>query len=156
MKHSNSCVEVVGASPCGHMAGHLCSTWHLSISVRTSITRSEFPIRSMSISSWLHCVSLGPHNAFRIGFLTHSHEQSFSSCQKYTRWDVTLSSQATCYTLHHVACRLRWKVNHQVIPYQSLSVAWMVIIALSSIVLSSWLRKSRSHLSTDVTSFKAL
>ena len=116
MKHSNSCVEVVGASPCGHMAGHLCSTWHLSISIRTSITRSECPIRSMSISSRLHCVPLGLHDAFWIGFLTYSHEQSFSSCQKYAWWDVTLSLQATYYMLHHIACRLRWKVNHQVIP----------------------------------------
>ena len=97
----------VWASPCDHMASHLCSTWHPSISVRTSITRSECPIRIRSISSWLHCVPLRLHSAFRIGFLTHFHEQSFSSCQKYARWDVTLSPQATCYMLHHTAYKLR-------------------------------------------------
>ena len=102
--------------PCGHVVGHLCSTWHPSIFVRTSITRSECPIRYMSISSWLHYVPLRLHDAFWIGFLTHFHEQSFSSCQKYARWDVTLSLQATYYTLHHTTCRLRWQVNHKVIP----------------------------------------
>ena len=106
----------VGASPCGHVAGHLCSTWHPSISVRTSITRSECPIRPMSISRRLHCVPLWLHDAFRIGFLTHSHEQSFSSRQKYARWDITQSPQATYHTMHHAACKLRWQVNHQITP----------------------------------------
>ena len=92
------------------------TTWHPSISVRTSVTRSEYLIQIRSISSRSHCVPLKLRNAFWIGFLTHSHEQSFSLCQKHTRWDVTLSPQATCYTLHHTACRLRWQVNHQVTP----------------------------------------
>ena len=112
----NPFLILIGAFPCGHMAGHLCYTWRSSISIRTSITRSKCLIRPMNISSRLHCVPLRLHDAFQIGFLTHSHEQSFSSCQRYARWDVTLSLQATCYTLHHTTWRLKWQVNHQVTP----------------------------------------
>ena len=106
----------VGASLCDHMACHFCSMWHPSISARMSITRLKCPIWPMSINSRLHCVPLRLHDALRIGFMSHSHEQLFSSCQKYSRWNVTLSPQATYYTLYHTACRLRWQVNHQVIP----------------------------------------
>ena len=98
---------IIGASSCGHVAGHLCSMWHPSIFIRMSITKSECPIQPISISSRSHCVPLRLHDVFRIGFLTHSHEQSFSSCQKYARWDVTLSPQATYHTMHHAACKLR-------------------------------------------------
>ena len=94
---------VIGASLCDHVADHLCSTWHPSIFVRTSITRSECLIWPIGISNRLHCVTLRLHNAFLIGFLSHFHKKSFSSCQKYARCDVTLSSQATCYTLHYTA-----------------------------------------------------
>ena len=82
---------IVEASSCGHVADHICYTCHPSISVRMSITRLKCPIWPMSISSRFHYVPLRLYDAFRIGFLTHSHEQSFSSCQKYAQWDVTLS-----------------------------------------------------------------
>ncbi|RVW28040.1 hypothetical protein CK203_097976 [Vitis vinifera] len=48
---------VIGASLCDHVADHLCSTWHPSIFVRTSITRSECLI-------------------WPIGFLSHFHKKS--------------------------------------------------------------------------------
>ena len=92
------------------------SMWHSYISVRMNVTRSEYPIRIRSTSSQLLGVPLKLRNALRIGFLTHSHEQSFSLCQEHAWWDVILSLQEACYTLHHSACRLRWQVNHQVTP----------------------------------------
>ena len=98
------------------MVGHLGSTWHPYISVWTNVTRSEYPIRIRSISSQLLGIPLKLRNALRIGFLTHSHEQSFSLYQEHARWDVIVSLQAACYTLHHTACRLRWQMNHQVTP----------------------------------------
>ena len=101
----------------GHCRGlPSVTTWHPYIYVRTNVTGSEYPIRIRGTGSQLCGVPLKLHNALRIGFLTHSHEQSFSLCQEHARWDVTLSPQAACYTLHHTACKLRWQVNHQVTP----------------------------------------
>ena len=81
-------------SSCDHVADYLGPTWHPSISVRTNITRSEYPIHNRNTNGQLHGVPLKLCNAFRVGFLTHSHEQSFSLRQKHARWDVTLSPQA--------------------------------------------------------------
>ncbi|RVW34681.1 hypothetical protein CK203_108907 [Vitis vinifera] len=61
-----------GTSPCDHVAGHLGSTWHPSISIRTNITKSEYPIWIKSTSGQLCGVPLKLRSAFRVGGLPHT------------------------------------------------------------------------------------
>ena len=70
------------------------STWHPSIPVRVNITKSKYLVQIRSTNGQSRGIPLKQRNAFRVSFLTHSHEQSFSLRQKHARWDATLSSQA--------------------------------------------------------------
>ena len=108
--------EGVKAPPYDHMADYPGSTWHLPISVRTNITRFECPIRIGYTNSQLRGVPLKPYDAFWVDLLAHSFEQSFFLHQKHAWWDVTLFLQAACHMLHHIACWMKWQVNHQITP----------------------------------------
>ena len=96
---------IVRAPP--YMVDYLGSTWHPHISIWTNITRFECPIRIGYTNSQLRGVPLKPYDAFRVDLLAHSFEQSFFLHQRHAQWDVTLFSQAACYTLHHIAYWLK-------------------------------------------------
>ena len=100
------------------MAGHLGSTWHPSISIRTNITKSEYPIWIKSTSGQLCGVPLKLRSAFRVGFLTHSHEQSFSLHQKHAWWDVTLFRRrpTTHCTIPPTGWGDRWTIRSPPLP----------------------------------------
>ena len=135
--------------PTQHPSRLLLDTWHPSISLQTSTNRSQHPIRPLSINGRLPCVPLRVHDVFQAGSLLAPMSNHSSSCQKYARRDVSLSFQATCYALHHAACRLRWQASHQValpticvscLKDDDCSAILYVAIMTAKVNKSSWYR----------------